>query len=248
MHSSRVSFLLRSVFVAAAVVMGWVTLSSPALAFGTFNLKQTTVDEADGRWKFNVEVDYGSKPHLGHVPFDFVLVQKVYYEYSITDTDKAPVQRRKPMHNQEPQREQMDIAFADARGDLWQRTKFSFALRRDRGFSAGEYSLTDRRAIVFAGDPKKKPDAKPAATDKPEGAKPEEAAAEPTDTVPEDVEPPDSEEAAAPPPVDKKAKGAGCGCRAVGNDGTSGLASALGVLLLGLSVWSRRRGRANVTP
>ncbi len=273
MHSSRVSFLLRSVLVAAAVVMGWVTLSSPALAFGTFNLKQTSVEEADGRWKFNVEVDYGSKPHLGHVPFDFVLVQKVYYEYSITDTDKAPVQRRKPMHNQEPQREQMDIAFADARGDLWQRTKFSFALRRDRGFSAGEYSLTvkrssdgavlgrpmnitlngqneliDRRAIVFAGEPKKKPDAKPASTGKPEGAKPEEAAEEPTDTVPEDVEPPDSEEAAAPPPVDKKAKGAGCGCRAVGNDGTSGLASALGVLLLGLTVWSRRRRRANVTP
>lgn len=72
------------------------------------------------------------------------------------------------------------MGFADARGDLWQRTKFSFSVRRDRGFSAGEYTLTvkrtsdgaimgrpmnitlngqneliDRRSIVFAGEKKK---------------------------------------------------------------------------------------------
>ncbi len=172
--------------VAVALALGLVTTASTAFAFGSFNLKQTSVEEVDGRWKFNVDVDYGSTPHLGHVPFDFVFVQKVYYEYSITDNDAQPVQRRKPMHNQPPQREQMDIAFADARGDLWRKTKFSFSVRRDRGFSAGEYTLTvkrssdgqtlgrpmnitlngqneliDRRAIVFTGDPKKKkPEAK----------------------------------------------------------------------------------------
>lgn len=159
-----------------------LTVARSAFAFGSFTIKPSTVQEADGRWKLNVEADYGSKPHMGHIPFDFIFVQKVYYENSITDNDPKPVQRRKVMHNQPPQREQMDVAFADARGDLWRKTKFSFSLRRDRGFAAGEYSLTikrssdgqtlgrpitlilngeneviDRRAIVFTGE-KKKPE------------------------------------------------------------------------------------------
>lgn len=158
------------------------TVARTAFAFGSVVIKPTTVQEEDGRWKLNVEADYGSKPHIGHIPFDFIFVQKVYYENSITDNDPKPVQRRKVMHNQPPQREQMDIAFADARGELWRKTKFSFSLRRDRGFAAGEYSLTikrssdgqtlgrpitlilngeneviDRRAIVFTGE-KKKPE------------------------------------------------------------------------------------------
>lgn len=195
MQTSRTSFWFRSTLLAAAVALGMLTLTTTALAFGTFRLKRTTVQEADGRWKFNVEVDYGSKPHIGHIPFDFVFVQKTYYEYSITDNDPKPVQRRKPMLNQPPQREQMDIGFADARGDIWRRTKFSFSLRRDRGFSAGEYTLTvkrtsdgrvlgrpmriilngqneliDRRAIVFAGPKKKSKDKATKTDDAPSGA------------------------------------------------------------------------------
>ena len=131
-----------------AALSAWVVLAvtTTALAFGTFTIKQPTVQEADGRWKFNVEIDYGSKPHLGHIPFDFVFVQTAYYEYSITDNDPAPVQRRKVMRNQAPQREQMDISFSDARGELWRNTKFSFNVRRDRGFAAGEYTLTVKRS------------------------------------------------------------------------------------------------------
>lgn len=98
MQTSRTPFWVRSTLF-VAVVLGLMTFASSAFAFGTFRLKQTTVEEVDGRWKFNVEVDYGSKPHLGHIPFDFIFVQKVYYEYSITDNDPKPVQRRKPMHN-----------------------------------------------------------------------------------------------------------------------------------------------------
>lgn len=254
--------------VAVAFALGLVTAASTAHAFGTFRLKKTTVEEADGRWKFDVEVDYGSTPHLGHIPFDFIFVQKTYYEYSITDTDAQPVQRRKPMHNQPPQREQMDIAFADARGDLWRKTKFSFSLRRDRGFSAGEYSLTvkrssdgqtlgrpmnitlngqneliDRRAIVFSGEKKKPAETKATeeAADKPEGEADEAAGAEePEDTVPEYVDDDESDEPAGPPPVDKKAK-SGCGCRAAGLDVQGGTIPMAGLLLLGLMAWSRRR-------
>lgn len=267
MRNSRAIFWFRSVLAATAVLLGLLTISSTASAFGTFRLKQTTVEEADGRWKFNVEVDYGSKPHLGHIPFDFIFVQKVYYEYSITDSDPKPVQRRKPMQNQPPQREQMDIGFADARGDLWQRTKFSFSVRRDRGFSAGEYTLTvkrssdgaimgqpmnivlggqneliDRRSIVFAGE--KKPDKKKPAEDKPkadaESSEPASAAGSS-----DGAEGPDEPETPAEPmdtsfadsPPPVEPK-RGCGCRAVG--GPTSAVAPLMVLLL-LSVFGLRR-------
>ncbi|MFW5739965.1 MAG: MYXO-CTERM sorting domain-containing protein [Myxococcota bacterium] len=220
MHSSRVSFWFRSLLAAAAAGLVLLTLASTASAFGSIRFKRTTIEEVDGRWKFHAEVDYGSKPHLGHIPFDFIFLQTTYYEYSITDNDPKPVQRRKPMHNQQPQREQMDIGFADARGDTWRRTKFSFSLRRDRGFTAGEYKLTikrssdgqilgrpmkiilngqndlsDRRSIDFTGKTDvKKPDKKKAATeaaaDKPE-ATADAAEPEAEDPVPEDVEPPE---------------------------------------------------------
>ncbi|MCU0690602.1 MAG: hypothetical protein MUF54_04305 [Polyangiaceae bacterium] len=180
MNKSRVSFWLRAVLIAGLALLGVMTVANDVLAFGSIRMKRTTIEEADGRWKFDMDVDYGSKPHLGHIPFDFVFELKTYFEYSITDTDKQPVVRPKPMHNQQPQREQLDLGFADARGDVWRQTKFSFSLLRDRGFSAGEYTLTvrrssdgamlgrpihvtlkgqneliDRRAIVFAGERKK---------------------------------------------------------------------------------------------
>ncbi len=219
MQTSRISFWFRSLLLAAAVTVGLITIAYPASAFGRVRLKRTTIEEADGRWKFHVEVDYGSKPHLGHIPFDFIFVQKVYYEYSITDDDPKPVQRRKPMHNQQPQREQMDIGFSDARGDTWQRTKFSFSLRRDRGFTAGEYRLTikrssdgrvlgrpmritlkgqnelvDRRSIVFTGDKKKKkkPDSEESKDPAEEGAEDGASALEDT-REPEDTVPEDRE-------------------------------------------------------
>lgn len=272
MQTSRTSFWFRSVLLAATVALGLITLTSSAFAFGSIRLRKTTIEEADGRWKFHAEVDYGSKPHLGHIPFDFIFVQKTYYEYSITDNDPKPVQRRKPMHNQQPQREQMDIGFADARGDIWQRTKFSFSLRRDRGFSAGEYTLTvkrssdgrvlgrpmtiilngqneliDRRSIVFTGE-KKKDDKKAKKDDKADEAAEASASEEPKDTVPEDVDPPDDPvdeaEADGPPPVEKRAKGAGCGCRTAGSPSPFGGAALVSLLALGLIGWSRRSHRS----
>ena len=243
-----------------------LTITTDALAFGTFRLKKTTIEEADGRWKFDVEADYGSKPHIGHIPFDFIFVQTTYYEYSITDTDKEPQQRRKPMLNQKPQREQMDIGFADARGDTWARTKFSFSLRRDRGFSAGEYTLTvkrssdgatmgrpiritlngqneliDRRAIVFTGEKKKKEKPKETAADKPDEK------TEPAD-APEDepggddgakTDEPDESDLDKPPAVEKRPGGHGCGCRTAGHPSEHG--AALASLLLGVALLTARR-------
>jgi hypothetical protein len=257
--------------VMALLALVAMTITTDALAFGSFRLKSTAIAEVDGRWKFDVDADYGSKPHIGHIPFDFVFVQTTYYEYSITDTDKEPVQRRKPMHNQDPQREQMDIGFADARGDTWQRTKFSFSLRRDRGFSAGEYTLTvkrtsdgatmgsplhitlngqneliDRRAIVFTGEKKKKDKPKDgAAGDKPEGEKAEPAAAttdEPTEDGDKAADEPDDSDLDKPPAVEKRPGGHGCGCRAAGP--ASGGAAGLASMILGVAMIALRRRRS----
>ena len=106
----------------------------------------------------------------------------------------------------------------------------------------GQNELIDRRAIVFSGEKKKDPKKDKDKADKPkEGA--ESAADEPKDTVPEDVEPSEDsagkDEADGPPPVDKKQ--GGCGCRAAGLGPRYGAAPMLGLLVLGLFGWARRR-------
>ena len=258
MHTTRTTFLL----LITTVVVAVMTLASPAFAFGSISLKQSTIEEVDGRWKLEFKVDYGRQPHLAHIPFDFIFVQKVYYEYSITDGDKEPQTRPKPMVNQSPQREQIDIGFADARGDVWRRSEFSFSMRRDRGFTAGEYTLVvkqssdgavlgremkiilkgqneliDRRAIVFTGETRKKPEAQSA-----DAPRPEAAVADPEEDEDDDEDADEQpSQPAAPPPVEKKAKGAGCGCRTATSPGDAWLAPSLGMMLLGCCLGLRRR-------
>src|SRR6185369_15576207 len=112
----------------------------------------------------------------------------VLYERSLTDkSPEKPVLTRMPLQNQQPINESMDVGFSDASGKIFKVTKFDFVIRREHGFEAGEYDLkikrtddgvqmgqtiriilkgdnpvVDRRAIVFAGDGKKKPDEKKA--------------------------------------------------------------------------------------
>jgi hypothetical protein len=186
-----------------------------------------------------MDVNYGGVPPTAHVPFEFVFTLTNYYEYSITDTDKEAVVRPKAMQNQQPQREGAEIGFADAKNKIWPRTKFQIAIKRDRGFESGEYTLqikraddgavlgqtihlkflgknklVDRRAIVFASPgPKGKPDAGAAAAS--DAAAPEKkdeppASAEPA-AAPES--PPAGDEPAAPPKVEPRPGSHGCGCR-----------------------------------
>lgn len=251
---------LRRVLLGALLTLATLVLTSNALAFGTVQIKSTSLEEVDGRWKLEFDINYGSTPSMGHIPFDFVFTLNTYYEYSITDTDKEPVIRPKPMVNQTPQRESVDIDFADAKNKIWPRTKFQIAIKRDRGFEAGEYTLqikrsddgailgqpirlkfngknklVDRRAVVFAAPEKKGKDA--GAAD-PDGAAPEKKE-EPAETKSE--EPAAADETPKGPPAEPPPKSHGCGCRLA--ERSEGPAAAMGIALLGIALlgWRMRR-------
>ncbi len=258
---SLLKHLLR--FLAPLVI---VLFSVPAFAFGTVTLKSANLDEVDGRWKLEMEINYGSTPEMGHIPFDFVFTMNTYYEYSITDTDKEPVIRPKPMVNQPPTRESVDIDFADARNKIWPRTKFQIGIKRDRGFEAGEYTLVikrasdgatmgqpmklrfngknklvDRRAIVFGGPSGKDADAGAKKDDKGKAEETKKDEAEPkTEETPTEAK--TEEPAAAPPPVEKRAGSHGCGCRAAGSS-SSPIAAAALATLAAIVLAARRRRR-----
>lgn len=246
-----------------------VLFSLPAFAFGTVTMKSTNIDEVDGRWKLEMDINYGSAPDMGHIPFDFVFTNTTYYEYSITDGDKEPQIRPKPMQNQQPTRESVDIDFADAKNKIWPRTKFQIAIKRDRGFEAGEYTLVikrasdgatmgqpihlklngknklvDRRAMDFTKGEGAKKDGdkgkdKAKDADKSAEEKKDESAAS-ASTEPTEPKPEDG--AKAPPPVEKRPGSHGCGCRTAGAHSPSLAAAGLG-LLGALALVARRRRR-----
>lgn len=169
--------------VAAVVALVSLLVATTASAAGTVQIKNLQPEEVDGRWKLNMSIDYGSMPHLNHIPMIFQFEMITLYERALTDQggDK-PQLVRKPLSNQSPINESMDVGFSDGSGKTFKITKFDFVLRRDRGFEAGEYTLkikrasdgvavgspqkvtlkgdnpiVDRRAIVFSGE-KKKPE------------------------------------------------------------------------------------------
>jgi len=252
--------LSRRALLGAVIALATLLLSSTALAFGSVQLKNTSPEEVDGRWMLEMDINYGSTPGMGHIPFDFVFTLQTYYELSITDTDKEPVVRPKPMQNQTPQRESVDIDFADAKNKIWPRTKFKIAIKRDRGFEAGEYTLqikraddgailgqpihlklngknklVDRRAVVFAAPEKKHKDKDAGAAD-PDGAAPENKD-EPAPAKTEDTAPTD--ETAKGPPSEPPPKSHGCGCRL--SDTPSAPAGALALVGLALLALRARR-------
>lgn len=169
---------------ALALLVGLFALlnAHSAHAVGTVTLKSNQVDEADGRWRLNMTINYGSTPHLPHIPMIFEFEMITLYERALTDqSGDKPVLIRKPLSSQTPINESMDVGFSDPAGKVFSTTKFDFVLRRDRGFEAGEYNMkikrvddgaimgqpqkitlkgdnpiVDRRAIVFSGEKKKK--------------------------------------------------------------------------------------------
>lgn len=141
----RRSALARALTLLAALFV----LGAPSLAFavGNVTVKSRTLEEKDGKWKMKFTMDYGSKPHLAHVPMIFEFKQTVYYERTLTDqSPKKPVLNRKPMRNQQAINEGMDVGFGDGSGAIYRKTKFNFSIRRDRGFEAGEYTLKIKRS------------------------------------------------------------------------------------------------------
>ncbi|MFO0589723.1 MAG: MYXO-CTERM sorting domain-containing protein [Polyangiaceae bacterium] len=247
-------------FVAAFAFALMALVPTLARAAGTVTVADLQPKEEDGKWKLKMTMNYGTVPPTAHIPMNFEFTQTVLYERTLTDqSPKTPVLTKKPLQNQTPINESMDVSFSDASGKLFNITKFDFAIKRDHGFEAGEYTLVitrtsdgtkmgqpirlvlqgdnevvDRRAMVFTGE-KKEPKKADAADDKKnEPAKPE-------DTTPEgDAAAGDTGSAPveSPPPVEKKQ--GGCGCRVA--EPTSGTEAGI-VLVAGLALLAHRRRR-----
>ena len=173
---------LRALLAALLALFAIALAPGHAAAAGSVQIKDREPKESDGKWKLVMTMDYGSTPHLNHIPMLFTFTATALYERSLTDeSGDKPVERRIPLSNQTPINLSMDVGFSDGSGKTFQKTKFDFVINRDKGFEAGEYTLkitrssdgaqmgpvqniklkgdnpvVDRRAIVFTGEKKKK--------------------------------------------------------------------------------------------
>lgn len=250
----------RRLLLLALFLLGFSLVSRDANATGTVTLATREPVEASGKWKLVMTIDYGSIPHLPHIPALVVFTPTVHYDLSLTDkSPNKPVLIKQPLQNQQPLIEALDIGFANASGEIFKTTKLDFVITRDHGFEAGEYEIKikreddgvqlgqtlkltlkgdnpviDRRAMTFAGEKKsKKDDAKS------DDAKKEDAPKE-NETPLENAEPKPDDMAPAPPPVEPKQ--GGCGCVVAGDAAPGGM-TALAALALGAVVTLRRRTR-----
>lgn len=225
--------------VLAALSALTLLAAAPAAAKGkggatvTVNSKQ--IAESSAGWKVMLTIKLPQKPAIPHQTFRFVFVPLVVYETYVDDSGPGEKTRSIPQGKDiQPNVETMDVGFSDARGDVYDTTKFDFTIRRDRNFLAGEYRLevldgdgnpvgqpvnlklegkndvVDRRTMMLAGNGggAKKPPPAPAA-----------AAAEPKgDGSPPPLEGavPKPEDMGADPPPSVEKKGGGCGCAVPG--------------------------------
>jgi hypothetical protein len=257
--------------LALLTVIGLVFTPRDAFA-ATVRAEKTTLTETDGRWRLKLTIDLGSVPDIAYVPMIFDFEPVTYYERALTDeSPEKPVLNKKPLQNMKHINESMEVGFSDGTGKAFKLTKFDFAIRRDRGFDAGEYKLivkfsdsgkalgqpirivlegdnpvVDRRAISFVGekaDKKGAPKSKHA--DKP-GETAQNDGGEPSDSGPVSDGTPDPS-ADPPPAVEPKQGGCGCEVPGVRSDFAGARAGVFGLAALGLAATRLRRRRQRLT-
>ena len=245
-------------------------LAGSAFAAGRVEWKSKNFKErSDKAWMLELAIFLPRAPDVAYVPMKFEFQPEVYYERSLVDGQEGPQDRKVPLVGRQPLIESVDVGFMDAgTTKIEKRTRFSFKVKRDLGYEAGEYKVTirdtrngqivgtattivfdgqneviDRRAMVFSGEKKKKkPDEEKKAEEKKEasddGDKSEKS--EPASGSEDDKssEGEDNSGGDEPPPVEPKS--GGCGCRVPGKSTTSGLEWTL-ALALGVAFAARRR-------
>jgi MYXO-CTERM domain-containing protein len=246
---------LVSLIVGLTVLVGLlVVLPRAASAAGSINYTRKTIEEVNGGWKISMTIIYGGKPAMPHVPMRFAFTPVLLLERYLDDAHgEKPQTRRIPLVGQMPMIESQDVDFSDPRGKIWDRTKFDFVVSRPHNFSAGEYSVTvkradgvqvgttqtlvfngenpviDRRSITFVASDtgKKKGAGDGASSDKAQaGAAPAASEKAAPAAAPAAETPPADQPEGAPDPAELEKvppSSNGCGCR------TAGGAAPLGV-------------------
>jgi hypothetical protein len=254
----------------AALVAAILFFARPAAALGTLTISKKDPAEVEGKWKLNMTLNYGSVPHLPHIPMIFSFTQTVHWERALTDkSPDKPVVVKTPLQNQQPINESMDVGFSDGSGKVFTTTKFDFVIRRDRGFEAGEYQLkikresdgvqigqpqtitlngdnavVDRRAMVFSAEKKEKKPAADAPDKSAAGSSAEGADTKKADAPSAAETPPSGPEPGASEagaePPSVPPKQGGCGCRLAERETTN---AGMFAFALGSAALLRRRRR-----
>jgi MYXO-CTERM domain-containing protein len=173
--------------------------AASAFAAGRVEWKTKSFKErSDKAWMLELKIFLPRAPDVAYVPMKFEFEPQVYFERALVDGTEGPVERKVPLEGRQPLIESVDIGFLDAgTSKIEARTKFTFKVKRDLGFDAGEYKVTvrdtrngqivgtatnitfdgqneiiDRRSIVFQGGDKKK-DKKEAKKEEGDGEKTE---------------------------------------------------------------------------
>jgi MYXO-CTERM domain-containing protein len=197
LQTSRSLFRLVLTFVWSLVL---VFTATSAFAAGRIEWKSKSFKErSDKAWMLELKIFLSRAPDVAYVPMKFEFEPQVYFERAMVDGTEGVVERKVPLEGRQPLIESVDIGFLDAgTSKIESRTKFSFKVKRDLGFDAGEYKVTvrdtrdgkivgtatnitfdgeneviDRRSIVFQGGDSKKKKKKDEAKAEGDGAKEE---------------------------------------------------------------------------
>jgi MYXO-CTERM domain-containing protein len=175
---------LLSLLLTFACSLVFVLTAESALAAGRIEWKSKSFKErSDKAWMLELKIFLPRAPDVAYVPMKFEFEPQVYFERALVDGAEGPQERKVPLEGRQPLIESVDVGFLDAgTSKIESRTKFSFKVKRDLGYDAGEYKVTvrdtrdgkiigtatnitfdgeneiiDRRSIVFqGGDDKKK--------------------------------------------------------------------------------------------
>jgi len=258
--------------LALVTVLFATLLASTALAYGTVKWKKTLIKEdvagTQSSWKIELEFYLPKAPDMAMLPVKFEFMPTVYYERFQDDSSPNVQTRSVPLVGQQAIIESVDLGFMDpGTGKIENRTRFAFRITRAHGFQGGEYRVTirdgrngqvlgtpvtlklegeneviDRRAMVFAGNDKKKDEGeKKEGGDEGDDAAAADATMDPGGEDDTDWQEVDRRDEPLPPPEGVR-KGHGCGCRMTESSPPGGLAAPwlLGFALAGRR-WRRRR-------
>jgi len=268
---NRFSRRLLTMLVSCLAVL---LFAGSALAAGRVEWKSKSFKErSDKAWMLELAIYLPRAPDVAYVPMKFEFELITYFERALLDGHDGPVETKTPMNGRQPLIESVDVGFMDAgTSKIEKRTRFSFKVKRELGYEAGEYKITirdtrngqtvgspttvtfdgeneiiDRRSIVFQGDEgkKKKKEKKPE-----EGASSDDKKEGASDEGDKKSEEGSDDDSAEEKGSDNSGsddpppveKKSGCGCRVPGSPAAP---ASGGVLALGLAtaLLARRRQR-----
>jgi len=244
-----------------AIVAITMLFSVDAMAYGTYRLRSTEVQEAGGSWHLYLAIDLPSAPALPHSTMKFMFTELTQYERAQTDASKDPVLNRIPIQNALPKTESLEVDFADATGKIFKSTRYDFSLTRARGYEAGEYKfqlrtsdgsdvgssatvilkgdnpVVDRRSITFSAKTKEKD--KDAGLTVAENTGPASTEVTPVGTAPPFV-PPEAFQKTDEEQIHTSGQGGCCGSSMVASQAPTRNAAII-ALTIGIGLLVRRR-------